>query len=168
MTITLERREQRASRSAARSKRDDAALAQAIRRDREEKERQALGWLRLINWFELSDGQRHGSFLALEESMQDARTLARWDEASRKAVAAVEADAAVPRESVYLQFPGSLPVDAHRELIAAGLSYRKSHDIYDGTLKFADAQMLADKYGGQVRRYAAGTPAPMSLIQAAE
>jgi hypothetical protein len=164
MAITIERAGVRARQSQARATTEANRLATELVREQIAKEKQAIRWLKEMGFFELSEAQRHGAMLGIEQGLEDDRTLARWDEASRKAVAADEARAARPLARLYIAFPGKVPIALRRELVAAGLQYIKLEDHYQGEMVWEDAVALAAKHGGEAGRL----NGPVVLAGAAE
>lgn len=153
MPITIDDANTRARQSQARATADANKLAAKLVKEQVAKERQALKWLKAIGWFNLSEGERHGSFLALERDLEDEKVRTRWAETSRKEITAQAAREARPKVELFVKFPHPMPIGVRRELLAYGLTYRKSHDYYEGTIPVEDAEMLASKHGGIVHRY---------------
>ena len=139
----------------ARLAEQETKLRDAERRARTRRLIEAGALLEKAGLLELDTNALYGALLSLCDSTENKDQVTRWAALGGRAFAREARLRDEGKEPVLLSFPGPLDKDATTALRQAGFRFSKVMQHWEGLARFAEAETLAQSYGGAARRVTA-------------
>ena len=147
----------------ARLAEQETKLRDAERRARTRRLIEAGALLEKAGLLELDTNALYGALLSLRDDSENKDQVARWAALGGRAFAREARLRDEGKEPVLLSFPGPLGKDATTALRQAGFRFSKVMQHWEGLARFAEAETLAQSYGGAARRVTtAGVAEPVA------
>jgi hypothetical protein len=113
---------------------------------------EAGGLIEKAGLIELEPNALYGALLSLKDGAADQERVAKWAKLGGQAFDREAKERDAGKEPLVLAMPGSQPADVTAALRAAGFRWNKVMQHWEGLARYDDAEALADRHGGTLRR----------------